>query len=315
MERGSGHLDPSGRLRMVDVGGKPATQRRAEAVCLVRMRSETRLAVEEASTPKGDVLAVAQVAGVQAAKRTPELVPGCHQVRLAAVELGFSMSPEGVEVRAEARGDDRTGFEMEALTACAVAALTIYDMLKGIDAELEISGLHLAGKAGGTSPRAVRLDGVRAAVLTVSDGVAAGTREDASGEAVRAWLEERGARPAGRSVVADDRGEIAAAIGRLGGEADLVVSTGGTGVGPRDVTPEGTMDVADRLVPGVAEVMRQESLRATPNAMLSRGVAALVGSAVVVNLPGSPRAISECLDAIAPALGHAIQLAKGEQPH
>lgn len=148
-----GHLDPSGRLRMVDVGAKRETKRRALASCRVEMGADTLEVVTGGRTPKGDVLAVAQVAGIQAAKRTPELIPGCHPVRLSAVEVSFETVDGSIEVRAEARGTDRTGFEMEALTACAVAALTIYDMVKGIDDGVRITDVHLVAKRGGTSGR------------------------------------------------------------------------------------------------------------------------------------------------------------------
>lgn len=312
---GRGHLDDEGRLRMIDVGAKSETRRRAVAVCRIRMLPETLAAVTGGGTAKGDVLAVAQVAGVQAAKRTPELIPGCHPVRLSAVEVGFEVIDGELEVRAEARGVDRTGFEMEALTACAVAALTVYDMVKGTDPEVVVEGLHVEGKQGGRSSYPVDLAGVRTAVLTVSDSTAAGEREDRSGPAARTWLEAAGAEVAEVAVVADERGAVAAEIRRLAGVADLVVTTGGTGVGPRDVTPEATADVADRPIPGLAEVMRRESMRITPHAMLSRGTAVVLGSAVVLNLPGSPKAVGESLDAVGAALAHAVVLARGERPH
>lgn len=152
---GSSHIDASGRLRMVDVGGKPVTRRRAVASCRVLMGVEARRALEEGTSPKGDVLAVAQVAGVQAAKRTAELIPGCHPVRLTAVDVDFEVTEAGVDVRAEARGEDRTGFEMEALSACAVAALTVYDMLKGLDPGMAVTDLRLVAKEGGSSGRAI----------------------------------------------------------------------------------------------------------------------------------------------------------------
>lgn len=147
----SGHLDPSGRLRMIDVGAKPVTKRRAVARCTVEMDADTVRAVTGGRTPKGDVLAVAQVAGVMAAKRTPELIPGCHPLRMSAVEIDFEVSETAIAVRAEVRGEDRTGFEMEALVAASTAALTVYDMVKGIDANMRVDGLHLELKEGGTS--------------------------------------------------------------------------------------------------------------------------------------------------------------------
>lgn len=311
----AGHLDPEGRLRMVDVGHKRPSHRRAVARCELRMRPETLAAITAGPTPKGDVLAVAQVAGVQAAKRTPELIPGCHPLRISAVEIRFEVGDGALEVEADVRGEDRTGFEMEALTACAVAALTVYDMIKGVDPHVRIEGLHLAAKEGGKSSHPVDLTGVRAAVLTVSDAASAGDREDRSGPQAREWLEAAGAAVVTAAVVPDDRERVAAAIRELAGGSELVVTTGGTGVGPRDVTPEATLDVVERTVPGLAETIRAESLRVTPNAMLSRGASGIVGSTLVVNLPGSPKAVLEALDAIGPALGHAVDLVRGGRPH
>jgi molybdopterin adenylyltransferase len=151
----------------------------------------------------------------------------------------------------------------------------------------------------------------RAAVLTVSDGVSAGTREDRSGETAEAMLREAGFDVAPRSVVPDDRAEIETTLRRLAGEARLVVTTGGTGFGPRDVTPEATRAVIEREAPGLAELMRAAGLRHTPQAALSRGVAGSVGSALVLNLPGSPKAVREGLEAALAVVPHALELLAG----
>jgi molybdenum cofactor synthesis domain-containing protein len=157
--------------------------------------------------------------------------------------------------------------------------------------------------------------GTRAAVvITVSDGVAAGAREDASGPAVAARLADLGFTVA-RDVVADDRTAIAAAIAAGAERAPLVVTTGGTGLTPRDVTPEATADVVDRLVPGLAEAMRAAGRARTPLADLSRGIVGARGSALVVNLPGSPRGAVESLEAIEGALIHAVDTLAGPFDH
>jgi cyclic pyranopterin phosphate synthase len=147
------HLDAQGRARMVDVGDKDVTAREAIASAVVRMAKETMTVLTDGSASKGDVLATARIAGIQAAKRTPELIPLCHHVALAGVEVHFAPDADGVRLRIEARARavDRTGVEMEALTAVSVAALTVYDMLKAIDRAMAIEEVRLEAKRGGRS--------------------------------------------------------------------------------------------------------------------------------------------------------------------
>ena len=146
------HLDEAGRARMVDVGGKPETDRRARARAIVRMSPETAALVADGDAPKGDVLGTARLAGIQAAKRTGELIPLAHPLPLTFVDVEAEIDRAGtVTLIAEARTRARTGVEMEALTACAVAALTIYDMVKGVERGVTIEEVTLVEKTGGRS--------------------------------------------------------------------------------------------------------------------------------------------------------------------
>ena len=157
------HLDPLGRARMVDVTAKDATHRRAVARCRVHMEADTAAKIASGAITKGDVLAVARVAGIQAAKRTPDLIPLCHQLTIGSVYVNFTFDDADTYIEVEAQVDtvDRTGVEMEAMTACSVAALTIYDMCKSADRSMVIGDLTLWEKTGGRSGsyrRALDLD-------------------------------------------------------------------------------------------------------------------------------------------------------------
>jgi cyclic pyranopterin phosphate synthase len=143
------HIDEAGNARMVDVGDKDVTDRRAVARAVVRMSPATVAAVRGGDAPKGDVLGTARIAGIQAAKRTSELIPLCHPLALSFVDVRLTLVEGGVEIETEARTSGQTGVEMEALTAASVAALTVYDMVKGIERGVEIAELSLLEKSGG----------------------------------------------------------------------------------------------------------------------------------------------------------------------
>jgi molybdopterin adenylyltransferase len=153
-----------------------------------------------------------------------------------------------------------------------------------------------------------------AGILTVSDRGSRGERQDKSGEVIREILSRTDARIVSYDIVPDEKELIVEKLVRWADEdnLDMVITTGGTGLTPRDVTPEATLAVVDRIVPGFAEAMRAESLKKTPHAMLSRAVVGTRGRCLIVNLPGSPKAVRECLAVILPALPHAVETLKGQ---
>lgn len=155
---------------------------------------------------------------------------------------------------------------------------------------------------------------MKAAILTLSDKGSRGERADASGPALVAWLAERGVETVRTEIIPDEADLISARLAAWAdaGDTDLILTTGGTGVSPRDVTPDATMTVLDRLIPGFGEVMRMRSLQKTPNAMISRAVAGIRGTALIINLPGSPRGAVENLEAVWPAVPHAVEKIQGD---
>jgi cyclic pyranopterin phosphate synthase len=321
------HLDAEGAPRMVDVGDKPVTVRRAVAAATVRMRPEVLGTLLNAGGPKGDALAVARLAGIGGAKRTADLIPLCHPLPLDRVDVELTPDREAgtVFVRAEARATARTGVEMEALTAASVAALTLYDMAKALQRDIAIERVELLEKEGGRSgtwrageaaaPVPVTSAAHEALVITCSNRSAAGERADASGPALVSALREAGWDAAPEPIVVpDDRGVIASALrDAVTAGYRLVLTTGGTGLTPSDVTPAATRDVVDREAPGLAELMRAAGVASTPMAALSGGVVGSRGTTLIANLPGSPRGATESLAALLPVLRHAVdQLAGGD---
>jgi cyclic pyranopterin phosphate synthase len=318
------HLGAEGAPSMVDVGEKPVTARRAVAEAVVRMRPETLTALLEAGGPKGDAFVTARLAGIGAAKRTSELIPLCHPLALDVVhvELEPDAAAGTVRIATEVRATSRTGVEMEALTAASVAALTLYDMAKALQRDIVIERIEVIEKSGGRSgdyradaPNAAATATHEAVVVTCSNRSAAGERADESGAALVAALRAAGWDVAPDAiVVADDEGAIAALLAALAGAGHrLIITTGGTGLTPTDVTPAATRRVIDREVPGLAELMRAAGVASTPMAALSRGVVGARGRSLIANLPGSPRGATESLQALLPVLRHAVeQLAGGD---
>ncbi|MGI8871134.1 MAG: bifunctional molybdenum cofactor biosynthesis protein MoaC/MoaB [Candidatus Limnocylindria bacterium] len=320
------HFGPRGEPRMIDVGGKPVTPRRAVASATVRFRAEVLSALLESGGPKGDVLVVAQLAGIAAAKRTAELIPLCHPLPLDRIDVELAAAPDGMRllIRAEVAATARTGVEMEALTAASIAALTVYDMTKALQRDIVIERLELVEKEGGAS--GLYLSGREPAglpapadheaiVVTASNRAAAGSRVDESGPALVDALREAGFATAPSAVVVpDDEERLATTLAELVERGyRLILTTGGTGLTPGDVTPAATRRVIDRVIPGIAEQMRQAGRSATPMASLSRGIAGSRGGTLIVNLPGSPRGALESFSSVRPLLRHALeQLAGGD---
>ncbi|MCD7051724.1 bifunctional molybdenum cofactor biosynthesis protein MoaC/MoaB [Rhodococcus sp. BH2-1] len=324
------HLDGEGRARMVDVSAKADTTRIAAAAGELVTTPEVVALVRADDMPKADVLSTARIAGISGAKKTSELIPLCHQLALSSVKVEFGFTDSSITIEATAKTKGPTGVEMEALTAVAVAGLTLHDMVKAVDPAARLDGVRLLTKEGGkrgtwrrderggdTAAPAPARPEVRpdsATVLVASTGGARGTRPDTTGPAIAEWLTDRGYTVRGPLVYAD--ADIATGLADALADAPaLVLTTGGTGASPTDATPEATRAVLDRELPGVAEEMRRVGTQVTPHASLSRGLVGLAGRTLIVNLPGSPGGVKDGLEVLDPILEHLLAQIAGGGAH
>ena len=300
---------------MFDVGDKTDTLRHATAQAIVKASPETISLVKEGKSPKGNIVDAARVSGTMGAKRTWDLLPYCHLIPIDHVGIDVSIKEDAIVVTAEVKTTWKTGVEMESLTAASIAALTIYDMLKPIDESLSIESIRLIEKSGGKKSFIEKSDRpLQAAVLVISDSTSKGTRADKSGKVAAERLKAIGFDVVDYRVIPDERADIESSLVAACDEmkVDLVVTTGGTGLGPRDVTPESTIKVLQKEISGISEALRTHGQRRTPLSMLSRGVAGLRGKTIIVNLPGSTKAVSESLDALLPGIMHAFKMLGGQ---
>ncbi|OGX07591.1 MAG: bifunctional molybdenum cofactor biosynthesis protein MoaC/MoaB [Omnitrophica WOR_2 bacterium GWA2_47_8] len=297
---------------MKSVADKITTSRKAKAVSILVAKSAAIERLKTNDLPKKDVLAVARVAGVQAAKKTFDLIPFCHPLPIDYVEISFEIQQDRIVITAEVEEIGKTGVEMEALCAASVSALTIYDMLKPIDKEMEIISTKLISKKGGKSDyKEVLPGGFKAAILVTSDGTHKGIRADKSGKLIQERLESFGIQLL-YEILPDEKELIRAKLVKWCEEGvRLILTTGGTGLGPRDVTVEATREIMEREIPGIMEAGRAYGQNRTPYAMLSRGLAVQRGNTIIINLPGSSNGVRETLNAIFPAILHAYPMMGG----
>lgn len=298
---------------MIDISQKIETLRTAVAESRILAREETILRAIAGDTPKGEVLAVARAAAVLAAKKTSELIPYCHPLLLDSVKIDFQHKDGSLVITAAIKTVAKTGVEMEALTAAAVAALTVYDMLKGIDKEVVIGETKLLEKHGGKSDFKEKFSiPLKTAVLVTSDSVSKGSKTDKSGKLIVDAMKNFPVEVLHYEIIPDDKSAIRQKLTGWGEEGiDLVLITGGTGLGPRDVTADVVREFADKEIPGIAEAMRSFGQRRTPYAMLSRGVAAVKGKMVILAFPGSSNGVRESLAALFPNVLHVFHMMRG----
>jgi molybdenum cofactor biosynthesis protein MoaC len=299
---------------MIDVSPKFMTLRYARAEGYLYGKPEAISRVADKTVPKGDVLEVARAAGIGAAKRCSDMIVFCHPIPLDWVGVHFEFAPEHIRVIAEVRSVWKTGVEVEAITAVTGALLNAYDMLKPLDADLSFGGVRVIKKRGGKNDFNDNFKTkLPAAVLVISDSTFAGRRKDKSGKIIRAFLENQPVSVKVYEVLPDDEERIVVRLKQLVDEEDikLIFTTGGTGLGPKDLTPEATTKVIDREVPGIAEAIRRHGKDRTPFAMLSRELVGVREDSLIINLPGSSKGAKESLEAIFPGVLHAFPMMAG----
>ncbi len=299
---------------MVDITHKIITQRTATAQAIVKVGSpETMQAILNKTVPKGDVLEVSRTAGLFAVKNTSNAIPDCHPMPIEYTGIQFECGSDEVKIEVTVKTIYRTGVEVEAMHGASIVALTMYDMLKPIDKNVEISTIKLLHKKGGKSDYGNKeVQKLSVAVMVCSDSVSSGKKEDKAGKVISEKVRQLGLSISKYSVIPDEIVDIQNSIHTFCDQKiDLVLITGGTGLSNRDVTPEAVLPLLDRRIPGIEEAIRSYGQDRTPYAMLSRSVVGFKGNTLIMALPGSTTGASESMDAVFPSVLHLFKLLNG----
>ncbi len=327
------------QYHMADITRKAPSFRRAVAMGRILVGEVGFTHIKNGTLPKGDVLKLAEIAGVQGAKMAWQQIPMCHPLLLDHVAVYPELEEEthSVAVYAIVSTTAKTGVEMEALAAANAALLTLYDLTKPVEPALTITDIRLLVKEGGKKglwvhpegiPAALQavlpatsqrpLEGRKSAVITLSDRAYKGEYEDKSGPALKEALENLGSNVTDVVVIPDESTQLEQVITRLVGTVELIVTTGGTGLAPRDITPEVLSKFAATDIPGIGELLRSSAAAHVPTSWLSRSTAVIIDNTLVIALPGSMGGVKDGMEVLKPILSHAldhIQNKKHLHPH
>ncbi len=303
---------------MFDVSKKGDTLRFATAQAIIKVSPESIELIKNEKTPKGDIIEAAKISATLGAKKTWELIPYCHPIPIDHISTELLLYKSYIEIKVSVKSVWKTGVEMEALTGCSIAALAVYDMLKPIDEHLSIESIKLLDKTGGKKDFIENLDKkITVAIFVISDSTFNGTRVDKSGRMISDRLKNIYATTTeivGYEILPDNIDKIKEYLIQYSDKkkVDLIITSGGTGLSKRDVTPEATKMVIDKEATGISEAIRSYGQRRTPLSMLSRGISGTRDKTLIVNLPGSTKAVSESLDLLLPSIFHVFNMLGGK---